>query len=365
MESLTRAVNAQQNTRDLHLGVEDKAHRDATMDQETTSLGSMGNSAASSSPRSARSTSFFNFPREIRNQIYDELWQMTPIINIHFHGYNLYIARGKMPLPYQDEDKAAYRKQQLPTWLLSSKQMLDEGLVEHRFPGISLLWDRRWDVFSEGLHMNFRKQHEGNLQSFLEWEQPLLCAGIATAENIIIDNEAELTEDHLYLSEMAQSFRDDDERSSDHIHLLTSILEVNPNRLRNVRILFSVVEDGVLTRSLLRVPQTWCETYWSDIVTYLQPLNVNSLHFEFRHPIWWILNRSQPSCNMRSEMIHTAVFAEMRSLRRLFTGEEPESQNTWVRRSYNGRWDGGYETYVPEYVSEHPYPGPKLRYDIL
>lgn len=65
---------------------------------------------------------FFTLARELRDQIYDELWRFGPSITLRHHGLNFQVQ--------YDGDRRPDEDQRLPTWLLADKTMLKEGLEQ-------------------------------------------------------------------------------------------------------------------------------------------------------------------------------------------------------------------------------------------
>jgi hypothetical protein len=96
-----------------------------TMNDDSASTASAGNPAV---PRQNPLT-FFSLPREIRDTIYDHIWLHTPAIEQHWAGHEI-------PDNILVYSKEHYKEEGLRpklTWLLTSKQMLEEGLDQlHR-----------------------------------------------------------------------------------------------------------------------------------------------------------------------------------------------------------------------------------------
>ncbi|KAF2792719.1 hypothetical protein K505DRAFT_362634 [Melanomma pulvis-pyrius CBS 109.77] len=63
---------------------------------------------------------FFHLPRELRDQIYDEVWKKHPMVTFPYRGLKLHI--------HYDGGHACSKY--LPTWLLTNKSMLEEGLEQ-------------------------------------------------------------------------------------------------------------------------------------------------------------------------------------------------------------------------------------------
>lgn len=93
-----------------------------------------------------------DFPRELRNTIYHKLWKMTPKICTHQWPYRIQISYDSKPKPdYEriDDQSRPGCQPYLPTWLLTNKQIPQEGLssciscqyftVNPGLPGLGLL----------------------------------------------------------------------------------------------------------------------------------------------------------------------------------------------------------------------------------
>jgi hypothetical protein len=74
-----------------------------------------------------------NLPRELRNTVYHELWKTTPKICTHQWPYRIQISYDSKPKPdYEriDDQSGPGCQPYLPTWLLTNKQILKEGLEQ-------------------------------------------------------------------------------------------------------------------------------------------------------------------------------------------------------------------------------------------
>ncbi|KAF2259333.1 hypothetical protein CC78DRAFT_621130 [Lojkania enalia] len=70
--------------------------------------------------------SFFSLPRELRDIIYTYIWLASPPIRVNYKGCQFTATYDRsLSTALEDEEK-------LPTWLLTNKAILDEGLAELR-----------------------------------------------------------------------------------------------------------------------------------------------------------------------------------------------------------------------------------------
>jgi hypothetical protein len=172
--------------------------------------------------------SFFDkIPRELRNKVYKELWANTPVTNVHLKGCRVYIAHGGGKLPETRQDKIANANQHLPRWLKTSKQMLAEGLHEHRFHGTSILLDPGY------YHLDVPER-----------PQTLILPSIAQADHITI------TGTKLRLP-MANTLHVDVETVVYCSQILEHVLGSDSKRARSVKVLFEWeyrLDNGPLLR---------------------------------------------------------------------------------------------------------------------
>lgn len=78
-------------------------------------------------------TKFFEFPRELRNAVYAQLWNATTQLRLWTQDLHVYIIAYGKPLfsrYIMDYDSDIKSSPQLPQWLLTSKTMLSEGCAE-------------------------------------------------------------------------------------------------------------------------------------------------------------------------------------------------------------------------------------------
>ncbi|KAF2280731.1 uncharacterized protein EI97DRAFT_471705 [Westerdykella ornata] len=88
---------------------------------------------------------------KIRAMIFEELWGETPVIESFFRGHPMYVGRGDTRMPVTRREKEAFIGHGLPTWLLTSKQFLNEGLKHFAAKEVKISWNRAetpgyWDA---------------------------------------------------------------------------------------------------------------------------------------------------------------------------------------------------------------------------
>ncbi|KAH6866880.1 hypothetical protein BKA58DRAFT_213749 [Alternaria rosae] len=75
-------------------------------------------------------TDFFDLPPELRNEVYNILWEDTPVFEKYYDAWNNVIV-------WSSKDTCSggltLRNTALPSWLLSCKQILQEDVAEFLF----------------------------------------------------------------------------------------------------------------------------------------------------------------------------------------------------------------------------------------
>ncbi|KAF2876300.1 hypothetical protein BDV95DRAFT_221751 [Massariosphaeria phaeospora] len=105
-----------------HDGVHEHAGGAGVGDEEEEGRGSgNGNSVAVVTAPAA--VGFFDMPREIRDDIYHLIWKEEQMVSVPYRGSTFMIEYDKRPYSYRC-------KKPLPTWLLTNKAMLEEGLAQ-------------------------------------------------------------------------------------------------------------------------------------------------------------------------------------------------------------------------------------------